>query len=441
MQTNHACPRTPLELKLANGEMVILELTKLPLHDYEGRVIGVLSTAEDVTRKVSLERQLLQSQKMEAIGTFVSGIAHDFNNILTTIINSAELALLDLPAESEPAEDVRRALNAAQQGSHLVSQIHTYSRPTREGFLPTEVASTVQQALGLIRASLPGNIRLREDVEPTLGLCLADPTQLRQVVMNLCTNAFQALRDSGGIIEVGLHRVELPPERADLLALTPGEYLCLSVCDNGPGIPPPIAPKIFDPFFTTKSMGEGTGLGLAVVQGIVKGHKGAISLSSEPWTMTRFEIFLPYESEDAQTREPSERPAPRGSERILFVEDDLDQLGTIPKVLGRLGYSVVACRGADAASAALSADGEDSRFDIVVTDFDMPEMTGVDFSRTLQQIRPDLPVILVSGRRSAIDAAKGVGNIRHVLAKPYSGRSLSEAIRAVLDEVPAEVQQ
>ncbi|EGJ50516.1 signal transduction histidine kinase, nitrogen specific, NtrB [Desulfocurvibacter africanus subsp. africanus str. Walvis Bay] len=439
MHENRSCPRTPLELKMANGEMVIVELTKLPLHDYEGRVIGVLSTAEDVTRKVSLERQLLQSQKMEAIGTFVSGIAHDFNNILTTIINSAELALLDLPEESEPAEDVRRALNAAQQGSHLVSQIHTYSRPTREGFLPTEVAATVQQALGLIRASLPGNIRLREDVEPSLGLCLADPTQLRQVVMNLCTNAFQALRETGGVIEVGLHRVELQPERADLLALAPGEFLCLSVSDNGPGIPPSIASKIFYPFFTTKSMGEGTGLGLAVVQGIVKGHKGAISLSSEPWVKTRFEIFLPYEDEGAQPKELAERPTPSGSERILFVEDDLDQLETIPKVLGRLGYSVVACRGADAALAALSSSDGDGRFDLVVTDFDMPEATGVDFSRTLHQIRPGLPVILVSGRRGAIDAAMGVSNIRHVLTKPYSGRGLSEAIRAVLDAVPAEV--
>lgn len=439
MQTNRACPRTPLELKLANGEMVILELTKLPLHDYEGRVIGVLSTAEDVTRKISLERQLLQSQKMEAIGTFVSGIAHDFNNILTTIINSAELALLDLPEASEPAEDVRRALSAAQQGSHLVSQIHTYSRPTREGFQPTDVAAAVQQALGLIRASLPGNIRLREDVESSLGLCLADPTQLRQVVMNLCTNAFQALRETGGTIEVGLQRVELPPERADLLGVAPGEFLCLSVSDDGPGILPGIAPKIFDPFFTTKGMGEGTGLGLAVVQGIVKGHKGAIALSSEPWDKTSFEIFLPFESEAAQSKELSERPAPSGSERILFVEDDLDQLGTIPKVLGRLGYSVVACRGADAALTALASESGDGRFDLVITDFDMPETTGVDFSLTLQQIRPGLPVILVSGRRGAVDAARGISNIRQVLAKPYSGRSLSEAIRAVLDAVPAEV--
>lgn len=437
MRDNRASPRTPLELQLTRGGLVTLEVTKLPLHDHEGRVIGVLSTAEDVTRRLSLERQLLQSQKMEAIGTFVSGIAHDFNNILTTIINSAELALLDLPEDSEPAEDVRRALSAARQGGNLVSQMHTYSRPTREGFQPTDVSAEVREALGLIKASLPGNIRLNQLVEPDLGLCQADPTQVRQVVMNLCTNAFQALRHKGGTIEVSLRREALPPEQADLLGLATGEYLRLSVSDNGPGIPSEITDKIFDPFFTTKGKGEGTGLGLAVVQGIVRGHKGAVSLSSEPWRETRFDIYLPHVREECLPSAPVERANAMGDERILFVEDDADQLGTVPKVLGRLGYDVVACRGAEAAMDVLARD--DGGFDLVITDFDMPEVSGVDFSRTLHQIRPGLPVILVSGRRGATVAARGVGNIQRVLAKPYNGTSLAAAIRAVLDEARGSV--
>ncbi len=435
MLDNRASPRTQIEARRPKGGMVTLEVGKLPLHDHEGRVIGVLSTAEDVTRKISLERQLLQSQKMEAIGTFVSGIAHDFNNILTTIVNSAELALLDLPEDSEPAVDVRRALSAARQGGHLVSQMHTYSRPTREGFQPTDVAAAVREALSLIRASLPGNIRLLEDVESDIGLSLADPTQVRQLVMNLCTNSFQALRESSGVIEVSLRLEVLPPERADLLGIAAGEHLRLTVRDNGPGIPPEITDKIFDPFFTTKGKGEGTGLGLAVVQGIVKGHKGAITLSSEPWGSTSFDIFLPYASEERLPGMPAERPAPVGRERILFVEDDLDQLHAVPRALRRLGYDVVACRGAEQALDALSSDGV---FELVVTDFDMPDVSGVDFSRALHQIRPELPVILVSGRRGAAEAARGASNIRQVVAKPYSGKTLAEAVRAALDRAPAE---
>jgi len=436
MLTNRPSQRMPIDLKQAGG-LVTLEVTKLPLHDHEGQVIGVLSTAEDVTRKLSLERQLLQSQKMEAIGTFVSGIAHDFNNILTTIINSAELALLDLPEKSEPAVDVRRALSAAHQGSTLVRQIHTYSRPTREGFQPTDVAAAVREALDLLRASLPGNIRLMEDLEPGLGICLADPTQVRQIVMNLCTNSFQALRDSGGVIEVSLRQEQVTPERADLLGLQACEHLRLSVSDNGPGIEPDIAHKIFDPFFTTKSLGEGTGLGLAVVQGIVKGHKGGIHLSSEPWSRTCFDIHLPHMSEEALPLGLGELPAPPGSERILFVEDDPDQLAAIPKILGRLGYDVLPCRSVDVALEALSSGSE---FDLAITDFDMPDVTGVDFARALHQIRPGLPVILVSGRHGAAHAAQGVDNIRQVLPKPYSGKSLSAAIRSILDNAALEAQ-
>ena len=428
MLTGNPRYRMLWELERSPGHTVTLEINKVPLVDHNGQVAGVLSTAEDVTAKISLEKQLLQSQKMEAIGTFVSGIAHDFNNILTTIINSSELALLDLSEDGETAGDVRRALTAAQQGSRLVKQIHTYTRPSREGFQPVDMAHLLREALSLVRASLPGTIRLDEKIDE-VGECLANPTQLHQVAMNLCTNAFQALQARGGKIEVRLEHTALDAEQASSLGLEPGQYVRLRISDSGPGISPEIKDKIFDPFFTTKGKGEGTGLGLAVVQGIVKGHKGAVTVSSQPGEHTDFEILLPYVAPLELGMAEPEAEETGGHERILFVEDDPDQLTAVPKVLTRLGYDVTACQTPRVALDALRDNGS---YDLVVTDFDMPEVSGVEFSRDLHALKPELPVIMVSGRKNAVDAADRVPNIRRVLAKPYSGRALSQAIRNVM---------
>ncbi|EPR32296.1 PAS/PAC sensor hybrid histidine kinase [Alkalidesulfovibrio alkalitolerans DSM 16529] len=419
------------ELSRPDGQAATLDITKVPLSDHKGQVVGVLSTAEDITSKVSLERQLLQSQKMEALGTFVSGIAHDFNNILTTVINSAELALLDLPKDAEAFQDIQRALRAAQRGSRLVMQMHTYSRPSREGFKAVDIALAVREALGLLRVSLPGNIKVVERIEPGPSTTMANPTQINQVVMNLCTNAFQAMRETGGVLTVGLSRraIDTPPPGAPDLA--PGTYLLLAVEDTGPGIPEVIRDKIFDPFFTTKDKGEGTGLGLAVVQGIAKAHKGRVVLAPAQGAGARFELWLPC-SECAPAAEVDQVSAPReGSERILFVEDNPDQLVAVPRALSRLGYQVTPARGALEALDAL-ASGE--RFDAVVTDYDMPEVDGVEFARSLAQIAPGLPVVMVSGRRGAIEAAQRAPGIGRVLMKPYSVGELSRALGDMLDD-------
>lgn len=419
------------------GAHLLLEVSKIPLLDHEGQVVGVLSTAEDVTAKRSLERQLLQSQKMEAIGTFVSGIAHDFNNILTTIINSAELALLDLPPEADTAKDIDRALAAARRGSQLVRQIHTYSRPRRarnernEQFRAIDLTPVVTETLELVTASLPRNIRLQRQIDPTTGAAIADPTQIHQVLMNLCTNAFHALQGNGGEIVVGLARVHLDATEAPLMGLQAGQYARLWVSDNGSGIAPEIVDKIFDPFFTTKDKGEGTGLGLAVVQGIAKAHKGAVWVSSHPWEITTFEVFLPCADMPVAHPVLPSQAARQGSERVLFVEDDRDQLQAVPKSLERLGYRVVACHGASEALDVLAVDG--GSFDLVVTDFDMPDMHGMAFSEVLAELRPSLPVIMVTGRPEALDSVTAAQNIRRVLLKPYSGRDLSGAIRDVLE--------
>ena len=412
------------------GNTVWLEITKVPLFDRLGDVVGTLSTAENITKERSLEKQLIQSQKMEAIGTLAGGIAHDFNNILTSIINSTELAIGDVEPESVTYKDMERVLKAAQRGGNVVKQILAFSRPSQEGFKPTDMGELLYEVLGLVKASLPRNIQIKTNIEPGLGLVNADPTQLHQVVLNLCTNTFQALRKSGGVLEVDLREVELGLEDARLLNLRPDIYLKMSICDDGPGIPAEIIDKIFDPFFTTKGKTEGTGLGLAVVHGIVNGHNGSIIVTSTPWERTAFEIYLPKnEALDENGAVPLHKLAP-GMGRILFVEDDEDQLHTTPRILESLGYDVVAT--SDPMEVVGMVARDPYIFDLVITDFDMPDTNGVELALSLQETAPHLPVMLVSGREDAATAASRLKNIKRVVIKPYNKNIIAEAIDSVL---------
>ncbi len=413
------------------GRPVLLEVSRVPLHDADGQVVGVMCAAEDVTEKTSLERQLLQSQKMEAIGTLAGGIAHDFNNILTSIINSAELALLDAPEGSEIAQDLLRVLRAGQRGSQLVRQILAFSRPSQAGFQAVNVAEVARDTLSLLSASLPRNITVHENIAVDPAMAQADPIQLHQVLLNLCTNAFQAMRESGGDLTVALESETLDAPAAEALNIAPGRYLRLSIADTGPGIEMDLLDKIFDPFFTTKGKAEGTGLGLAVVHGIVQAHKGAVDVVSVPWERTAFTIYLPQfeRRDDAETG--SREQVRRGQGRLLFVEDDEDQLATIPRVLGKLGYEVTGMPGAAEALATLAA--APAGFDAVLTDFDMPGINGVEFARLLAERHPGLPVVMISGRLHTGDIPPDLpANILRVLAKPYSQAALSEALREVL---------
>jgi nitrogen-specific signal transduction histidine kinase len=393
---------------------------------------------EDITQREEAERalhesqrMLLQSQKMEAIGTLAGGIAHDFNNILTTILNSAELALLDSPEGSEMTSDLLRVLKASQRGSQLVRQILAFSRPSQAGFVAVNVAEVVRETLSLLSASLPRNITVREDIRRDPALALADPIQLHQVFLNLCTNAFQAMREVGGDLLLTLHDETLDATAAEALSLTPGRYLRLCISDTGPGISGDIQDKIFDPFFTTKGKAEGTGLGLAVVHGIITAHKGAVVVSSIPWERTSFDIYLPLLERGDEAAQAQGEQVRRGQGRILFVEDDQDQLATIPRVLVRLGYEVT---GSSSAAEALRALGDaPGSFDLVLTDFDMPGVNGVEFARRLLAEHPDLPVIMVSGRLHSGEMPPDLPpNILRVLAKPYSQGALSEALRDIL---------
>ena len=419
-----------------DNEMVWLDINKVPLHDEKGKVVGTLSTAEDVTRKVNLERQLLQSQKMEAIGTLAGGIAHDFNNILTSIINSTELAISDVEEDSMTHKDLARVLKAADRGSRVVKQILAFSRPSQEGFILTDIAEAVHEAVELMKASMPRNIEIRTDIAESDWRIWADPTQIQQVIMNLCTNSFQALRPTGGILALGLSRTVVEGDKDELLNIPPGVYLRISICDNGPGIPLEIVDKIFDPFFTTKGKTEGTGLGLAVVHGIAQAHCGGVRVSSIPWERTCFEIYLPCTKGKVLLADACGGDARRGAEHILFVEDDQDQLETVPRLLEKLGYTVTALR--DPAEALERLRTAPEKYDLLITDYDMPGTNGLQLARKAVRIAPELPVIMVSGRKDALAEAAASEFVQSTLTKPYNQATLSEVIRLTLDKFRVE---
>lgn len=407
-----------------------LEVNKVPLVGQGGRIVGVLSTAENITKEQNLEKQLLQSQKMEAIGTLAGGIAHDFNNILTSIINSTELAIGDISPGSQTEADMSRVLKAARRGGRVVQQILSFSRPSREGFQPTDMAHVVREVVHLMEASMPANIAVTTRIEADRNFfVLADPTQMHQAILNLCTNSYHALQKTGGTICINLRRVEVESEDSELAQFDSAHLISLSVSDNGPGIEPDIIDKIFDPFFSTKSKTEGTGLGLAVVHGIIKGHHGTINVLSGREGGAVFKILLP-ESEAGEEFFPAgEEKAGSMRGRILFVEDDEDQFQTTPRLLEDMGFNVTAVREAEAVLRLFSTGLH--HFDIMITDFDMPHMSGTELAAHL----PGIEVILISGREDARAAALSVPNIKKVIIKPYHKNDLLGAIREVLNRV------
>nr|WP_321513970.1 ABC transporter substrate binding protein [uncultured Pseudodesulfovibrio sp.] len=436
IQSQHAFRKIRRKLLDANGDPAWIEVNKVPINDRSGQIVGVLSTAENITKERNLEKQLLQSQKMEAIGTLAGGIAHDFNNILTSIINSTELAVGDIDPESVTGKDLKRVLKAARRGGRVVKQILAFSRPSTEGFRSTDVGAVIHEVLGLMESSMPRNIEVRSAIAPTLAHVLADPTQIHQVAMNLCTNAFHALRETGGIITVRLDQADLAEDDADMLGLIPGEYVRLVVEDNGPGISPDILDKIFEPFFSTKDKTEGTGLGLAVVHGIVRSHKGGLHVSPRQGGGTVFSIYLPKSAENQNNNGSTANGSSSVGAHILFVEDDQDQLQTTPRLLETMGCTVVAMDN-PATAVDLVANGK-HEFNLVITDYDMPEISGTQLATRLAGIEPDLPIILVSGREDAASAASHLPNIRRVVIKPYDKKDLSQAINSVLTMTEGE---
>jgi PAS domain S-box-containing protein len=381
------------------------------------------------------EAQLRQAHKMEAVGTLAGGIAHDFNNILAAIMGFSEIAIDKTPEASPARSHMERVLRAGLRGRDLVRQILTFSRQTEHEKQPLKLVGVVREALALLRASLPSTVDIRANLEGTLGFVLADPVQMQQVVMNLCTNAAHAMRHAGGTIAVDLAGFSLPsPGNAPDPTMGPGFYARLSVTDTGEGMAPDIQGHIFDPFFTTKAAGEGTGLGLSVVHGIVANHGGAITVSSQPGKGSTFTVYLPkFVEERSPGPADGVSAIPRGHERILFVDDEKDLAAMSNEILTNLGYRVTATTGSREALALFRL--HPSRFDLVISDQTMPYMTGIELAREVLAIRPDMPVILCTGYSQLVDADKArEAGIKAFVMKPLTKREIARTIREALDE-------
>ena len=416
-----------------NGERVRVTWMNKAISDEEGRIREILAVGIDVTEKWELEKRLAQAQKMEAIGTLAGGIAHDFNNILSAIIGYTELSLIDTPQGDPMQNNLKQVLKAGGRAKELVQQILTFSRQQENELQPIKVNLIVNEAIKLLRASLPSTIQIRHKIESNLTV-LSDATNIHQILMNLCTNSSYAMQAHGGILEINLSDVNLDSNfTGQHLGVKPGKFIKLTVSDTGCGMSPEVSRRIFDPFFTTKKVGQGTGMGLAVVHGIVKSHGGAITVDSLPGQGTTFSLYLPASESVSITPEDSVPLMATGTEHILFVDDEDFQVDMGKQLLARLGYRVTART--DSLEALGLFRQTPDEFDLVITDMTMPAMTGDVLAAKIISIRPDIPVIVCTGYSERIDKEiiKKIG-IKELAMKPLAMKDLAEMIRRVLDE-------
>ena len=399
----------------------------------DGRLVRI-QIATDITEMKRLENQLQEAQKMESIGNLAGGVAHDFNNILFPIIGLSELLLEDLIPGSPEYENVQEILQAGKRGSNLVKQILTFSRQSEHRMTPVRIQQILKEVLKLIRSTIPSNIEISQYIQPDCGLVMADPTQLHQIVMNLITNAYHAVDSTNGKISIQLREKELGHDDLAGMPLKSGQYAILTVTDTGNGIAPAIRDKIFEPYFTTKKHGKGTGLGLAVVYGIVKEYNGHIKVHSEVGEGTAFNIYLPLMETSSKTVSVEKVGSYRGgTERVLLVDDEDPIVQLAKKMLKRLGYRVTSSTSSLDALAAFS--GNPDAFDVVVTDMTMPNMTGDKLAKEIFSIRPDIPIIICTGFSEGIsrDMAKAMG-INGFLMKPIVKSEMAQMVRKVLDQ-------
>ncbi len=420
--------------KKKGGGLFEEEATISPIRNSSGKIVNYVAVKRDVTKEAQLKKQLIQSQKMEAIGTLAGGIAHDFNNIVFAITGYTELALEDLPAESSARWDLERVLSASRRAGEMVKQILTFSRQGEQERKPLDLIPIVKEGLKFLRASIPSTIEIRQHIEARLGKVNADPTGIHQVLMNLCSNASHAMRDTKGVLTVELTGVTLEPEySAQHLTVPPGRYVKMVVSDTGHGISPDILQRIFEPYFTTKEVDEGTGLGLAVIHGIVRSHGGAVSVNSEPGQGTTFNVFLPVMEAGTEAEKPAaDEPPPTGVECVLVVDDEEILVDMGQAILERLGYEVVTSTDPVDALELFSSDPQ--RFDLVLTDLTMPKMTGIELALEIGALRPGMPIILCTGfgHKFTEQEAQEAG-VQAVIKKPISKKDVAATVRNVLD--------
>ena len=400
------------------------------IKDEQGNPIKIIGSLRDISERKQLEARLRHAQKMESIGTLAGGIAHEFNNMLGIIIGNAELAADDIPEWSPVKECLDEIRSASLRASDVIKQILSFARKDVTEREPLQLTPIIKESLKLLRASFPTTIEISQDISCEFDTVLTNPMQISQVLMNLCTNAAQAMREHSGVLKVTLKNVEFGNQDAGL-DITPGRYVKLTVSDTGHGIEPEIMDRIFDPYFTTKEMGQG--MGLSVVHGIVKSCHGIITVHSGPEKGSVFEVLLPVI--EAETELNVEKPdtLPTGTERILFVDDEPSLVNMVRQILERLGYQIETKRNPIEALELFRSRPD--QFDLVITDMTMPEMTGQKLVKEILNIRPDMPIILCTGYSEKITKEKaGELGINTLVFKPFAVRDFTLTVRKVLDE-------
>jgi PAS domain S-box-containing protein len=429
-----------------DGTTMTVDCSLKAVRDEHGTVGFVIAEGRNITERkqaerdrLKLESQLRQAQKMEAIGTLAGGIAHDFNNLLTAIFGNAEVAAMELPRDHPAQENLLELLQAAFRARDLVNQILIFSRRQEQERRPLQLGPIVTEALKLIRASLPRTIEIATDIPQAMAPVLADPIQIHQVVMNLCTNAAHAMRGAGGKLTVSLTPVDVD---GDFVRLHPklvvGSYLRLAVSDTGHGIAPDMIDRIFEPFFSTKPPGEGTGLGLSVVHGIMANHDGAVSVYSLVGQGTTFHLYFPTVAAAVSVARTPSREVIRGSgERIFVVDDEASVAEVAVRMLERAGYDARSYT--DPVEALEAFEQDSNNVAAVLTDLTMPRMTGLDLAQALRQIRADLPIVLGSGFSDHLGEQRArQAGVSALLLKPYTMQDLAETVHRVLTSTSAK---
>ncbi|THB77290.1 MAG: response regulator [Desulfobacteraceae bacterium] len=428
----------------SKGTIHTIDFSLTPVHDENGEVIYIVPEGHDISerKKAEIEKELMQkklsqSQKMEAIGTLAGGIAHDFNNILSAIFGYSEIALSEVPRESQLYSYLDKVLVAGHRAKKLVEQILTFSRKQDRELKPLKISLIVKEALQLLRSSIPTTIEIKSNIDPNCEPVLADPTQIQQIVMNLCTNAYHAMKPKGGVLTINLKAITRQYENnlSGSMLLEPGHYLELEVRDTGHGISEENLEKIFDPYFTTKEKGDGTGLGLSIVHGIIKDYGGNVEVKSSIGKGTRFLVYFPVIKDNSSSGDTKKEldSLPIGNEQILFVDDEKAVVDFSEIMLKSLGYNVKGFTDSLLAYEAFKNAPHD--VDLMVTDMTMPKMTGEDLIRQTRKVRPDLPVILCTGYSDVLnpEKVKKMG-ISEYLEKPVLKKDLAAKIRKMLDE-------
>jgi signal transduction histidine kinase/CheY-like chemotaxis protein len=380
------------------------------------------------------EKQLQQVMKLQAIGTLAGGIAHDFNNILFPIVGYTELTMDDIPEGNPSRNNLEEVLKAANRAKKLVQQILTFSRQNDQEFKPLKVQCLIKEALNLLRATIPSSIEIHTSIDQDCGLVKGDPTQIHQVIMNLGTNAYHALQETGGKLEVILKETYLSYEQSQqMVGMKVGRHLELTVKDNGHGMSPQVLERIFEPYYTTKEQGKGTGLGLSVIHGIIKNHGGDISVYSQAGVGSIFRVYLPVIDDiDMEIEAPETVSESNGNEHILLIDDEESILDIERRILERLGYSVTPITDSEAALKEFKARPD--AFDLVITDMTMPKITGDRLAQSLMAINPHIPVILCTGFNEDISEEKALSmGIDKFVMKPIVKNELAHTIRTVLD--------